>query len=73
MLASNEIIMPVLGMNQDTGKIVRWLVAEGKLVKKGEPLLEVEKTRQSKKSKRQSVGFWDAFLPTMEMTFRLGL
>jgi pyruvate dehydrogenase E2 component (dihydrolipoamide acetyltransferase) len=42
MLASNEIIMPVLGMNQDFGKIVRWLIAEGQAVKKGEPLLEVE-------------------------------
>jgi pyruvate dehydrogenase E2 component (dihydrolipoamide acetyltransferase) len=42
MLASNSIIMPVLGMNQDSGKIVRWLVAEGQAVKKGEPLLEVE-------------------------------
>jgi pyruvate dehydrogenase E2 component (dihydrolipoamide acetyltransferase) len=42
MLASNSIIMPVLGMNQDSGKIVRWLVAEGQPVNKGEPLLEVE-------------------------------
>ena len=42
MLASNAIIMPVLGMNQDSGKIVRWLIAEGQAVKKGEPLLEVE-------------------------------
>jgi pyruvate dehydrogenase E2 component (dihydrolipoamide acetyltransferase) len=42
MLASNEIIMPVLGMIQDSGKIVRWLIAEGQPVKKGEPLLEVE-------------------------------
>ena len=33
MLASNSIIMPVLGMNQDSGKIVRWLVAEGQAVK----------------------------------------
>jgi pyruvate dehydrogenase E2 component (dihydrolipoamide acetyltransferase) len=42
MLAANDVIMPVLGMNQDTGKIVRWLVAEGQLVRKGDPLLEVE-------------------------------
>ena len=42
MHASNAIIMPVLGMNQDSGKIVRWLIAEGQPVKKGEPLLEVE-------------------------------
>jgi pyruvate dehydrogenase E2 component (dihydrolipoamide acetyltransferase) len=42
MHASNEVIMPVLGMNQDTGKVVRWIVAEGQPVKQGEPLLEVE-------------------------------
>ena len=42
MHASNDVIMPVLGMNQDTGKIIRWLVAEGQPVKQGEPLLEVE-------------------------------
>ncbi len=42
MHAANEVIMPVLGMNQDSGKIVRWLVQEGQPVKKGEPLLEVE-------------------------------
>jgi pyruvate dehydrogenase E2 component (dihydrolipoamide acetyltransferase) len=42
MHASNEVIMPVLGMSQDTGKIIRWLITEGQLVKQGEPLLEVE-------------------------------
>jgi pyruvate dehydrogenase E2 component (dihydrolipoamide acetyltransferase) len=42
MHASNDVIMPVLGMNQDSGKIIRWIVTEGHPVKKGEPLLEVE-------------------------------
>src|SRR5512143_1110673 len=42
MYASNDVIMPVLGMNQDTGKIIRWLVAEGQPVRQGDPLLEVE-------------------------------
>jgi pyruvate dehydrogenase E2 component (dihydrolipoamide acetyltransferase) len=42
MLSSNEIVMPALGMVQDSGKIVRWLIAEGQPVEKGEPLLEVE-------------------------------
>jgi pyruvate dehydrogenase E2 component (dihydrolipoamide acetyltransferase) len=42
MHAANDVIMPVLGMNQDTGKIIRWLVVEGQPVKKGDPLLEVE-------------------------------
>lgn len=37
-----DVIMPMLGMNQDTGKVLRWLRAEGDEVAKGEPLLEVE-------------------------------
>ncbi len=34
--------MPALGMAQETGKLVRWLKAEGDEVAKGEPLMEVE-------------------------------
>jgi pyruvate dehydrogenase E2 component (dihydrolipoamide acetyltransferase) len=34
--------MPALGMAQETGKVVRWLKADGAQVAKGEPLLEVE-------------------------------
>jgi pyruvate dehydrogenase E2 component (dihydrolipoamide acetyltransferase) len=34
--------MPALGMAQETGKVVRWLKAEGETVAKGEPLMEVE-------------------------------
>ena len=37
-----DVIMPMLGMNQDTGTVIRWLRAEGDVVAKGEPLLEVE-------------------------------
>jgi len=37
-----DVIMPALGMAQETGKVVRWLRAEGDEVSKGEPLLEVE-------------------------------
>jgi pyruvate dehydrogenase E2 component (dihydrolipoamide acetyltransferase) len=36
------VIMPALGMAQDTGKVVRWLRAEGDIVERGEPLLEIE-------------------------------
>ncbi len=42
MHAPNEVILPALGISQDTGKIIRWLVAEGQPVKQGEPLLEIE-------------------------------
>jgi pyruvate dehydrogenase E2 component (dihydrolipoamide acetyltransferase) len=34
--------MPALGMAQETGKLLRWIKAEGEQVAKGEPLMEVE-------------------------------
>jgi pyruvate dehydrogenase E2 component (dihydrolipoamide acetyltransferase) len=37
-----DVILPALGMSQDTGKIVRWLKAEGEQVAKGQPLAEIE-------------------------------
>jgi pyruvate dehydrogenase E2 component (dihydrolipoyllysine-residue acetyltransferase) len=37
-----DVIMPALGMAQETGKVLRWLRADGDTVTKGEPLLEVE-------------------------------
>lgn len=37
-----EVIMPALGMAQETGKVLRWLRDEGDVLVKGEPLLEVE-------------------------------
>ena len=37
-----DVIMPALGMAQETGKVLRWLQAGGRRVAKGEPLLEIE-------------------------------
>ncbi len=37
-----DVIMPALGMVQETGKILQWLKTEGQNVTKGEPLIEVE-------------------------------
>ncbi|OGQ79683.1 MAG: hypothetical protein A3F90_18675 [Deltaproteobacteria bacterium RIFCSPLOWO2_12_FULL_60_19] len=39
---ATDVIMPVLGMAQEKGKLVSWLKADGDAVKKGEPLMEVE-------------------------------
>jgi pyruvate dehydrogenase E2 component (dihydrolipoamide acetyltransferase) len=39
---ATEVVMPALGMAQETGKLVRWLKAEGEVVAKGDPLMEVE-------------------------------
>jgi pyruvate dehydrogenase E2 component (dihydrolipoamide acetyltransferase) len=40
-LATN-VVMPALGMAQDTGKLIEWLKAEGETVQKGEPLMMIE-------------------------------
>jgi pyruvate dehydrogenase E2 component (dihydrolipoamide acetyltransferase) len=37
-----EVIMPALGMAQETGRVLRWLKSEGEAVAKGEALMEVE-------------------------------
>ncbi len=39
---ATEVIMPALEMAQETGKLLRWIRAEGETVTKGEPLMEVE-------------------------------
>ena len=39
---TTNVIMPVLGMAQDSGKIVRWLKAVGDTIRQGEILMEVE-------------------------------
>lgn len=38
----HEVIMPALGMAQDTGRIIAWLKSPGDPVKVGEALMEVE-------------------------------
>ncbi|NIR63373.1 MAG: dihydrolipoamide acetyltransferase, partial [candidate division Zixibacteria bacterium] len=37
-----EVIMPVLGMSQEYGTLIRWLKLPGDRVEQGEPLMEVE-------------------------------
>ncbi len=37
----HEVIMPVLGMNQDTGTLLRWLRGEGDAVTVGDPVMEI--------------------------------
>jgi len=39
---ATHVIMPALGMSQDTGTIVRWLKTEGEQIAQGETLAEVE-------------------------------
>lgn len=39
---ATDVIMPALGVAQETGILVNWLKAEGESVAKGEPIMEVE-------------------------------
>jgi len=39
---ASEVILPRLGQGMEAGTIVRWLVAEGDQVKKGQPLFELD-------------------------------
>ncbi len=39
---AKDVVMPALGMTQETGTLLRWLKAPGDTVTKGEPLMEVE-------------------------------
>ena len=39
---ATEIILPKLGQTMESAAIVRWLVAEGDRVEKGQPILEIE-------------------------------
>jgi len=39
---AKEVIMPALGMAQETGTLLQWLKAPGQTVTKGEPLMEIE-------------------------------
>ena len=39
---ATNVILPALGIAQDTGKIIQWYKAEGESVTEGEPLVEIE-------------------------------
>ncbi len=39
---AKNVILPALGMAQETGKIVQWLKSEGDQVAQGDPIAEIE-------------------------------
>jgi len=53
----HEIIMPALGMAQDTGKIVSWLKSSGDAVKSGDALFEVETDKATMEVEAPADGF----------------
>lgn len=53
----HDVIMPALGMAQDTGKIVSWLKQAGDPVKAGEAIMEVETDKATMEVEAQADGF----------------
>ncbi|WP_298922362.1 biotin/lipoyl-containing protein [uncultured Roseobacter sp.] len=53
----HEVIMPALGMAQDTGLLVAWLKAPGDAVSAGDPLFEVETDKSTVEVEASSDGF----------------
>ena len=46
-----KVIMPALGMAQDTAILVRWLKQEGESVTRGEPLAEIQTAFSTERAK----------------------
>lgn len=53
----HEVIMPALGMAQDTGLIVAWHKSEGDAIKMGDVLFEVETDKATMEVEAQADGF----------------
>src|SRR5579883_639803 len=53
---ATNVILPALGMAQDTGKIVRWLKTEGEEVVKGEPVAEIETDKSTVEREAPATG-----------------
>lgn len=53
----HDVIMPALGMAQDTGKIVSWLKKAGDPVKAGEAIMEVETDKATMEVEAQADGY----------------
>ncbi len=52
-----DVIMPALGMAQDTGKLLKWLKAPGDAVDVGDQLFEVETDKSVMEVEAQDAGF----------------
>jgi len=53
---AKRVIMPALGMAQESGLIVAWLKKEGEMVQAGEPLLEIETDKTTAELEAEATG-----------------
>jgi len=59
---AKSVIMPALGMAQETGVLVNWLKRDGEAVTKGEPLMEVETDKATVEIEAPASGFLGGIL-----------
>ena len=55
-IMAKRVIMPALGMAQESGLIVTWLKNEGEMVQVGEPLLEIETDKTTAELEAEATG-----------------
>ena len=53
----HDVIMPALGMAQDSGVLVRWIKQAGEAVAEGDALFEVETDKATMEVEAQAAGF----------------
>ncbi len=54
---ATDVILPALGIAQETGKILQWLKAEGQEVTRGEPVAEIETDKATVELEAPATGF----------------
>jgi len=59
---AKNVIMPALGMSQETGVLVSWLKRDGEPVAKGEPLMEIETDKVTVEIEAPASGFLGGIL-----------
>jgi pyruvate dehydrogenase E2 component (dihydrolipoyllysine-residue acetyltransferase) len=59
---AKNVIMPALGMAQESGVLVNWLKREGESVTKGEPLMEIETDKATVEIEAPESGFLGGIL-----------
>ncbi len=59
---AKSVIMPALGMSQETGVLVSWLKHEGEPVAKGEPIMEIETDKVTVEIEAPASGFLGGIL-----------
>ncbi|MCS7247966.1 MAG: 2-oxo acid dehydrogenase subunit E2 [Anaerolineales bacterium] len=70
--ASYEIVMPRLGLTMESGVFLKWLKSEGEVVRKGEPLFEIETDKSVAEVEAMEEGVLSRVLARPGETYTVG-